>query len=112
MKVVNDALVLSSTDMSQASITSAAQPADSLVNILIQCVAAGAPVGSLKIQASCDPQNATPVNWSDVGSAVAVSAAGTFSVPFVDNAACWLRLVYTKTSGTGTLSARLNAKGI
>ena len=89
----------------------------------VQLVLTGAPVGVIKVQASCDvgspnssseaQQSANVSNWSDTGLSVAVSAAGTFFINIVDPGYYWIRVVYTATSGTGTISsARLNVKGV
>lgn len=67
----------------------------------------GAPVGSLKLQVSVDN-----VNFVDLpDSPQAVSAAGQFMWNVTDTNYDKIRLVYTRTSGTGTLNVQVNAKG-
>lgn len=68
---------------------------------------AGAPSGSLKIQASLDG-----TNWVDLGGAftTAVSAAGETLYQIADAGYKYLRMTYTFTAGTGTLNARINIK--
>jgi hypothetical protein len=104
--------------MSTATLTSTPVRLESVDRYSIQAVYTGAPVGSLKLQASNDPLPTgtgaaeSVTNWTDItGSTEAVAAAG--SSLWVDLAAVfqWVRVYYTKTSGTGTLSARIVVKG-
>jgi hypothetical protein len=86
----------------------------------IQAVITGSPVGSMKLQGSCDvgtsttdgnPANNVVTNWTDVaGSSQAVSAAGNLMFNISDAGWKWLRVVYTFTSGTGTAVVRINGK--
>jgi len=69
-------------------------------------------VGSLKLQISNDSVD-TPVNWDDLaGTTAAVSGAGS-QTWIVSNAFyAWIRVVYTFTSGTGTITnATFTVKG-
>jgi len=86
----------------------------------IQAVASGAPVGSLKLQASCDDvpsgtgsnPSANVTHWSDIaGTTQAVSASGNYFWNVSDIGFKWIRVVYTFTSGTGTLTITYNGKG-
>ncbi len=90
----------------------------------IQVMFSGAaPTGSFKLQASCDAGNhrasgeanqyATVTNWTDVAnSATAVSASGSVLWNIADPGYQWVRVVWTFTSGTGTVSsARCTQKG-
>ncbi len=85
----------------------------------IQAVYSGTPVGSLKLQASNDivtlgAGGGQPAitNWTDIsGSTVGISAAGNYLWNVSNFGYRWTRLVYTQTSGTGTLNVVLNAKG-
>lgn len=94
-----------------------------ICNYSIQLVFTGSPVGSFKLQASDDPgmanggqqpQALNVTNWSDVsGSTVAVSAAGNVLYDIANAGYNFVRVVYTATSGTGSLtSARANVKGV
>jgi hypothetical protein len=86
----------------------------SIMNIMeakgycIQALYTGAPVGTLQVQGSNDGVNFINVPGSQF--TVAVSAAGesliTDPTPFY----AFVQLVYTFTSGTGSLSALINAK--
>lgn len=82
--------------------------------------------GTLKLQISddivpVDPSNTNPVgadpaglvqNWSDyTGSMTTVSGPGNFLWNMVYVGFRWVRLVYTATSGTGTINATFSGKG-
>ena len=77
------------------------------IGMSIQAIYTGSPVGSLVIQASGAVTNRAAdidaSSWIDIGND-AVSAAGTslFNIrtPFYK----WLRVVYRRTSGTGTVT--------
>ena len=107
MRVSNEVL-LSAGDMSQATLTSTALNINQVAMMAIQAVFTGAPVGSLKFQASLDN-----VTFTDLASpsAVAISAAGSSIVNIPDTAYNYIRCVYTKTSGTGALTIVANTKG-
>lgn len=75
----------------------------------IQTVWTGSPGGSLKLQISNDK-----VTWSDyTGSSTAVSATGDFTWNISGLASPWVRLAYTRTSGTGsaTITASMKRDG-
>lgn len=93
----------------------------------IQAVFSGSPVGTLKLQISNDivpvapvagnPVGSNPaanvVNWTDyTGSSTAVSAAGNFVWNVFDVGYRWVRVVYTRSSGTGTLNITYSGKSI
>lgn len=67
----------------------------------------GAPVGTLKLQASVD--NTTFVDID--GSSVSISASGNSFWNVTDVMYGYFRLVYTRTSGTGTLTGEILYKG-
>jgi hypothetical protein len=116
MRFITDTL-LNAVDASAATQTSAALDTSYMVAGSVQVVAVGAgtPTGALKIQASNDAgsalSGASPTNWTDITSqTVSVAGAGTYLIPKVDLCYQWIRVVYTKASGTGTITA--NFKGI
>lgn len=95
-----------------------------IVDYSIQLVFTGTPGGNFKLQVSNDLGNinatteaeqvAGVTTWTDVaGSPQTISAAGDHTWA-VDNAGYrWVRVVWTATSGSGTLiSARVNGKGV
>lgn len=91
----------------------------------IQLVTTGAPVGTYKLQVSNDNPDHTGnkypgqtasttaiTNWTDVdGSSVSISAAGSTVWNASAAGYLWVRVVWTKTSGTGNVNGRFNGKG-
>ena len=107
------AAINAATAGAQASV---AIPTQNIFNMSVQIVATGAPVGVAKIQVSNDeaisiPNQFVPTNWNDLsGVTVNVTAAGAFLIPKFDVCYNYVRIVYTKTSGTGSITA--NVKGL
>lgn len=107
-------------DMSAASITSSVTNIQYLDNIGVQCNWNGtAPIGVIAIQVSADYAadefgNVTnPGNWFTLPTSPAVTGnTGSVYVDLNQMSAPWIRAVYTKTSGTGTLNAFVTAKSI
>lgn len=80
----------------------------------IQAKWTGTPTGSFKLQCSNDVE-ATVTDWEDIpGSTLAVAgAAGTQVWNYTGAPFRWVRIVYTATSGSGTLTKCLfSAKGV
>lgn len=74
----------------------------------------GTAAGTVKFQASNDePLSATaPSNWVDIsGATVSVSSGGEFLIPKLDVCYNYMRAVYTFTSGTGTVTAKIHMIG-
>jgi hypothetical protein len=74
------------------------------------------------VQASCDPgspnaqtraqQAALVTRWSDITNATAaITAAGTSLIELRDMGYTWIRVVWTKASGTGSAVVRASLKG-
>lgn len=89
----------------------------------IQLVFTGPIVGEFKLQASNDygrneraniSDTDVLANWTDIkDSAQSISAAGSHLWSVADAGYKWVRVVWTVTSGSGTLtSARFNGKGV
>lgn len=84
----------------------------------VQVIWTGTPVGDFKLQASCDQgedEIGTGVtNWDDISGAVQAAGGAAGSV-IINNTLTpgynWLRLIYDRTSSTGTVSAKFNGKG-
>ncbi len=123
MRIHNCPLTLSSTNMATASITSDGIWLGNISDFSIQVVFTGSPVGTFKLQASNDMGNedkgnggwssALVTHWTDLDSGVAVSAAGNVMFNYRGSGFRYVRLVYTKDSGTGTITvSRFNGKGI
>jgi len=101
--------VLSAGDMGSATLTSTAFSVQHTPIMGIQAVwsAGSTPVGTLQLQGSIDG-----TNYFNVGSTVAVSGnSGTAYVSDANAFYLFARLIYTKTSGSGTLNAYAEAKG-
>lgn len=123
MRIANDVLSFDSTDLS-ANRTSEPVWLGHIANYSIQLVFTGTPGGNFKLQCSNDEGNPAAakevdrdwevVNWTDVAdSAFTVSAAGDVTWDVQNAGYRWVRVVWTQTSSTGTLtSARFNCKGI
>jgi hypothetical protein len=113
----SNAPIITAGDMS-GNIASVPVLIDQSQMISIQAVFTGSPTGTLKVQISDDPGkllSGTPsgiVNWSDyTGSSVAVSAAGNQAFDIWAIGAKWIRIVYTASGGSGSLSATAQTKG-
>ena len=84
----------------------------------IQTIFTGAPVGTMKLQcsnsltyATTGQQPITPV-WTDIqDSSISVAAAGNILYNITNLSYDLIRVVYTRTSGTGTLIGRMVGKG-
>ncbi len=81
--------------------------AEDLLYASVQMVVTGSsPIGTMQFEISNDVVTqgsaATPVptNWTPIGSAVALSATGTFVIPKTDLCYQYIRVDFTKTSGT------------
>lgn len=94
------------------NLTSAAIDANQLLSISVQSVSTGTAAGTLKLQFSNDaPSNiSAPTNWTDIPSAtVSVTAASTVGIAKTELCYRFVRVVYTFTSGTGTITANIMA---
>lgn len=124
MRIANDSIDFDDTDMT-ATRTSEAMWIGHVLNYAIQTAYTGSPVGDFKLQASLDKgddsaatealRGAGITTWTDIPSSTQAAGGSAGSVIWnTDNAGyMWVRIVYTFTSGTGTItSARLNTKGI
>jgi hypothetical protein len=74
----------------------------------------GTPVGQLVVQASCDEiLPAQTQNWVTVtNSAQSISSAGDWIYNVADVNWGFIRILYTFTSGTGTLTGKVVTKGV
>lgn len=105
--------VITAGDMSAASINSLGFSLDQYTSFSCQAVWTGSPVGTLKIQVSGDivADCTLPTNWVDyTNSSYAVSAAGNLLWNSGQANYRCVRVVYTKTSGTGTINALCGRK--
>lgn len=98
-----------------------------LKSIFMYCIAAtitGTPTGTIKLQASNDPETndtvplttAPPTHWTDIaGSSFSVAAAGSTFWNVTDVAYNYVRVVYTDGSGaasTAVMTTVFNGKGM
>lgn len=93
-----------------ADVAGTSQIADQMLAMSAQMIITGsggsAPAGSFKLQ-FCNtppqvyyekPSTQTITPWSDFGSAVAVSGAGTYAIPKTETAYQWTRVFYDNTA--------------
>jgi hypothetical protein len=123
MRIGRDDLTLDGTNMA-VNITSEPVYLGHICNYSIQLVFTGSPGGNFKLQMSNDEGNPSApkesdrdfkiTNWTDIAdSAVTISAAGDLAYNYRDAGYRWVRVLWTQTSGSGTLvSAVFNVKGI
>jgi len=108
-------------DMSQASITSPVTNIANLDNIGIQLNFTGSPTGTFQIQISADynqdyqgnvenPGNWVPMVFSTPP--VASGSAGSVYLDIAELSAPWIRVVYVRASGSGSLQAWITGKMI
>lgn len=78
-----------------------------------QIIASGTIAGAVKLQYSNDAQNTfgLPTNWSDVPSATVTltGTAGIFSIPKTDLCYNFVRVVFTVSGGTGSVTANYHS---
>lgn len=91
-------------------------PLRNVLSISVQLVVTGGgtPVGTFKLQYSNDqPVTGSPTNWSDIANATAaITDDGVFSIGKTDVCFEWMRLVWTRTSGVGFVTARVKSLGV
>jgi hypothetical protein len=91
-----------------------------LDNVSIQLNFTGTPTGGFAIQGSLDyaVENGTPTNagnWVPLAltpNPAAAGSAGTILLNLTELSFPWIRVVYTPSSGTGTLDAYISAKQV
>lgn len=99
---------LSSSQSMAASFNSSSQQLLFVAMASIQAVFTGAPVGSFKLQISNDNSN-----WTDYsGSDYEISAAGNYVWILAVTPFAYVRVVYTRTSGTGSCTISCYGKGV
>lgn len=96
--------------MSTATVTSSTTDIRFLDNIAVELVWTGTPTGTFDFQGSLDNSNFVSVSVSPA--IAATGAADKALVNFEGLAFAYFRVVYTKTSGTGTLTAYICGKSI
>jgi hypothetical protein len=106
MENLYNVLIVTNGDMS-ASITSTTQDLSKTNGYSVYAKWTGSPVGTIKLQVSVDGTNFVDL----AGSTITVSSAGDalweITTAFYDK----VNVVYTRTSGSGTLNVQINGKG-
>lgn len=108
--VLKPVIVLNAGDASTATLTSSSTNIQFLDDIAYQAIWTGTPTGTLTIEASLDNSN-----WATITTTFTSNPAGSASnsVANVPTAGySYLRVKYTRTSGTGTLTIYVAGKGI
>lgn len=86
-----------------------------------QIVFTGSPAGTVIAEASNDPQGSNPqspgheapINWTPIANATfTIAAAGNCMFNVTEGYYGWIHFVWTPTSGTGTLTGRVQIKGV
>jgi len=104
-----------------ASVTSAVTDVRFLDNIGFQVIWTGTPTGSFDVQGSMDyalGSGSTVLNagtWTSIPLSGLVNPAGSASnipISITEFPFPYIRLVYTRVSGTGTLNAYISAKAV
>lgn len=102
--------VLTNGDMSTASLTTDVVPIQYGDSVGFQLVWTGSPTGTFDVQGSLDQ-----VTWTSITLSASISAAGSGDHALIDMFALsfpWIRVVYTKGSGTGTLNVLATVKNL
>ena len=108
-----------------ADFTSEPFLANNMSRFSAQFVSTSTAVGSIKLQGSNDAGAFTSVaasgkvtgasgitNWDDVdGATLAIPSARSYSLGVINPEFRWYQLVYTRTSGTGAATIRVNGVG-
>lgn len=104
---INEQIVING-DMS-GDVTSDAQEIKEVKGYAIQAIwsAGSTPVGSTKLQASLDGTNYTDIDGSSI-SVSGNSGSNFYNIELANYP--YVRLVYTRTSGSGTLNVSISAK--
>lgn len=123
MRIANDSLISAAVDLG-STWESDGIWLGHIANFSIQLVFTGTPTGNFKLQCSNDKGKEDKVlggwssdnvsNWTDIDqSAQPITAAGDHAWDVQNCGYRWVRVVWTFTSGSGSLtSARFNVKGV
>lgn len=108
-KRVLDYAALVSAESMGASITTEASNILHTDRVGYQIAWTGTPTGAFTVEISNDGST-----WVELTLSTAIAAAGSADEAFIDaeTAAKFIRLVYTRSSGTGTLNVHITAKSI
>lgn len=116
----NNSLIIPS-QVANLSINSTPVWADCIVRASVQAVVTGTVNGAIQLQVSNEqafgaPANQfVPTNWSDLGSSIPLTSAGSYSIPLFESSYEYLRVVYADASSgsaTGTVAVRIKSMGL
>jgi hypothetical protein len=106
MRQLNEKALNQVTDTSESIIKT-----DFHMACSIQVVSTGL-TGAVKLMFSNDEQASTPTNFSDISGATAsVSGAGVFSIPKTEICYNFIKVVFTKSGGAGSVTANYHSYG-
>ncbi len=117
--ILPPASIVTAGDMSQASLTSLVTNIQYLDNICVELVFTGTPTGTFEIQGSLDYQRDLNGNVTNAGHWVPITlptppiasgAAGDILIDMNQLSFPYIRVVYTRTSGSGSLNAYIGGK--
>lgn len=112
--MLNEEIPILASQSLAADVVSTAQNIKDVSSYGIQIATTGTPNGLFKLQVSLDegsPRGESAVNWDDLeNSQVYVNQAGSHTWNVNEAMYNWVRLIYTRVSGTGALSARFIKK--
>lgn len=108
--------ILSAADLSAATVTSPVSAVNLQDNLLYQAIITGSPVGTLDVQFSSDynPKTTNAGTWISLGSTyqATVNGAGNGMIEINQAPAHYVRVLYTKTSGTGNMDLYVSGKQV
>ncbi len=106
--------ILSAGNMASATLTSTSISCEHAEVIGIHVVCTGSPNGTFTVQESCDAgvldDGSDLTTWTTVATQ-AITASGDILWRYPAPVGTWLRVVYTKSSGTGSCTIRFSRKG-
>lgn len=116
----NNCQVIPAT-IANAAINSSVVWADDIVRASFQAIVAGTVNGAIQVQVSNEqavglPANQyQPANWTNLGTTVALTSAGSYFVPLFESCYEYIRVVYSDSSGgtaTGSVAVRMKSLGL
>lgn len=108
--VLKPIILLAGGDLSQATVTSSALQMQFLDNVSLQLNGTGTPTGTFDLQGSLDQ-----TNWVSITLPSAAAFAGSATSILMDLNQLsfpYIRIVYTRTSGSGTLTIYASGKEV
>lgn len=117
----DQATYTASGDLAQAALYSQPIPIDNEEGFaaVLKVASGTAPTGTFKVQTSnhsppvppTGTPDATAMDWADTSASAAITTNGNALLQHAPAYGRWVRVTWTKTSGTGTLTGNGQAKG-